>query len=91
MNIKPIGKRVLVEINKEQKTASGIIIPTNDRSTDEKPIKCKVISVSDHVKEVKVDDTVIINKYCGNTVERLSEFISHRIINISDIIAIIKD
>jgi len=91
MEIKPLGNRVLVLINKELKTKSGIILSAREESADEKPIKCEVLEVGEKVTEVKKGDKVIINKYCGSTVERVDEFVSKRIIDFKDILLVFKD
>ncbi len=63
MNIKPLGERVLIEqIEAETKTASGLIIPD---SAQEKPLKAKVVAVSEEVKVVKKGDAVLYAKFTG--------------------------
>lgn len=91
MKIKPLGKRILVEIKKEIKTESGIILSEREQQKDETPIKCKVLAVSDEITEIKEGDTVIIKKYCGSTAEKVSDEISRRLVDINDVLLIVNE
>lgn len=89
VNIKPLGTRVLVEVEEaEQKTASGIIIPD---SAKEKPQKGKVVAVGkgtkDEEMEIRVGDTVLYGKYSGTEINL--EGNDYLIMKQSDILAII--
>lgn len=73
--IKPLGDRVVIEaIEKEETTASGIVLP---ESAKEKPQEGKVIAVGNGtVKdgeriplELKEGDRVIYSKYAGTEVK----------------------
>ena len=76
VNFRPLHDRVAVEpIEKEEKTAGGIIIPD---SAKEKPIQGKVLAVGKGSKndkgevtplDVKVGDTVLYGKWAGTEVE----------------------
>jgi len=64
MAFQPLGKRVLIERVEESKTtASGIIIPDNAK---EKPLNGKVIAVSEEIKNISINDTVVFGKYAGS-------------------------
>ena len=75
MKLKPLHDRIIVEAAaKEEKTASGIILPD---SAQEKPLKGKVLAVGpgkrlDNGKLAEVDvnegDTVLYGKYAGTEV-----------------------
>jgi chaperonin GroES len=75
MKLKPLHDRIIVEAAaKEEKTASGIILPD---SAQEKPLKGKVLAVGpgktmDNGKlapvDVKEGDTVLYGKYSGTEV-----------------------
>src|SRR4051812_45047096 len=75
MKLKPLQDRIIVEAAaKEEKTASGIILPD---SAQEKPLKGKVLAVGpgkrmDNGKMAEVDvnegDTVLYGKYAGTEV-----------------------
>ncbi len=74
MTIKPLGERVVIQkIEKENVTASGIVLP--DTAKEESNI-AEVIAVSEDLKnseeiqcDVKEGDRVIYSKYAGNEVE----------------------
>ena len=89
LNIKPLADRVLlVPVEAETKTASGIIIPDNAK---EKPQKGKVVAVGKGTKDesmtVKNGDTVLYGKYSGT--ELKLEGKDYLIMRESDILAII--
>lgn len=67
--IKPLGKRVLIKVQKaevEKVTEAGLIIPAGSKSTFHRAI---VIAVSDDVKTVKEGDTVLVGQYGGHVID----------------------
>ena len=76
VNFRPLHDRVAVEaIEKEEKTAGGIIIPD---AAKEKPIQGKIVAVGKGSKndkgevtplDVKVGDIVLYGKWAGTEVE----------------------
>ena len=73
--LKPLGDRVVIEpLEKEETTASGIVLPDTAK---EKPQEGKVVAVgSGRIEngeriplEVKEGDTVIFSKYAGTEVK----------------------
>ena len=73
--IKPLGDRVVIEpAAKEEKTASGIVLPDTAK---EKPQEGTIVAVgSGHLKdgvrvalEVKEGDRVLFSKYAGTEVK----------------------
>lgn len=89
MNIKPIGKRILVKLVKEEeKTASGIILP--GASDKEKPSIGNVIAVGNdkELSEIKVGQKVIYSKYTGTEIKDNDE--KYLILNIEDVLAIVE-
>ncbi len=68
--LQPLNENVLLDItedNKEQKTASGIIIPD---SAKEKPSYAKVVAIGNVENPgIAVGDTVYYKKYSGTEVE----------------------
>ncbi len=85
VKIKPLGMRVLVQpLEAETKTASGIIIPD---SAQEKQLQAKVVAVSDEVKEVKLNDTVLYAKFTGSEIS--SDGKNYLMLEVSDILATI--
>lgn len=91
--IKPLGDRVVLQaIEKEEKTASGIVLP---ETAKEKPQEGKVIAVGTGRYEngqkvdleVKEGDSVIFSKYAGTEVKVGEE--EYLIMRESDILAIV--
>lgn len=61
MNIQPLADRVVLEqLELEEKTKSGIILP---QDAQEKPKMAKVLAVGKDVKDVKVGDKVLYKSY----------------------------
>lgn len=92
--IKPLGDRVLVEASaKEEKTASGIVLPDTAK---EKPQEGKVVAVGSGAVnkdgqriplEVKEGDRVLFSKYAGTEIKYEGK--EYLIMKESDIHAII--
>ena len=92
--IKPLGDRVVIlPAEADTKTKSGIVIPDTSK---EKPQKGKVIAVGTGklldngqraAMEVKVDDTVVFNKYSGTEIK--VDDVEYLIIRESDILGIL--
>ena len=94
MNIKPLlDKVVLEQIEAEEKTASGILLPN---SAQEKPSYAKVVAVGEggivdgyEVKMiVKVGDKVLYSKYAGSEVKIDDK--KYTIVKQADILAIVE-
>ncbi|WP_410207854.1 co-chaperone GroES [Fusobacterium sp.] len=89
MNIKPIGKRVLVKlIKEEEKTASGIILP--GAGDKEKPNLGEVIAVGtgEDMPKIEIGEKVIYAKYSGTEIKDGDE--KYLILNIEDVLAVIE-
>ncbi|MDN4594516.1 co-chaperone GroES [Polycladomyces subterraneus] len=93
--IKPLGDRVVIEaIEKEEKTASGIVLP---ETAKEKPQEGKVIAVGTGryengeriALEVKEGDRVIFSKYAGTEVKVGDK--EYLILRENDILAIVEE
>ncbi len=66
MNFRPLKDRVFVKYTDEgEKTAGGIYIPD---SAKEKPQKGTVEAVGSEVKEIKVGNTILFDKYSGSKI-----------------------
>jgi chaperonin GroES len=85
--IKPLHNRVLVKrIDTETKTAGGIIIPD---SAQEKPTEGVIIAVSNKVKDVKIGDKVLFEKWGAIEIKVVNEEVL--ILEESKIIAVIQE
>jgi chaperonin GroES len=66
MKFKPLKDRVFVRYSEEaEKTAGGIYIP---ESAKEKPQKGVIEAVGSEVKEIKVGDIILFDKYSGSKI-----------------------
>jgi chaperonin GroES len=93
--IKPLGDRVVLEaVEKEEKTASGLVLPDTAK---EKPQEGRVVAVGagrldDNgnriALEVNVGDTVIYSKYAGTEVKYGDK--EYLILRESDILAVVE-
>lgn len=92
--IKPVGDRVIIEpIEKDEKTASGIVLPD---SAKEKPQEGKVVAVGSRRNEkgereeldVKEGDHIIFSRYAGTELKHENK--EYLIMRESDILAIIE-
>ena len=87
MNIKPLGKRVLIEQTKQEEvTKSGIVLPGT--ASKEKPIIGEVIAVGTEVKKIKKGMNVIFEKYSGTEIK--DEERNFLILESKDILAIVE-
>jgi chaperonin GroES len=87
MKFKPLGPRVVVkEVEREQTTESGIVLPDTAR---EKPQSAEVVAVGAHEDvKVSVGDVVVLRKYSGTEVELDGE--EHRIVDAEDILGMVE-
>ncbi|WP_158738725.1 co-chaperone GroES [Alteribacillus sp. YIM 98480] len=92
--LKPLGDRLVIEqVQTEEKTKSGIVLPD---SAQEKPQEGKVVAVGNGrvtdngeriALEVKEGDSVIFSKYAGTEVKY--EGNDYLILRESDVLAVI--
>ncbi|MEJ5227255.1 co-chaperone GroES [Thermodesulfovibrio sp.] len=87
MKIKPLKERVVVKYSSEEleKTPGGIYVPDVAK---EKPQKGEVIAVGSEVKEVKVGDTVLFDKYAGSKIK--IDDVEYLIIKEEEILGIVE-
>jgi chaperonin GroES len=86
MKFKPLKDRVFVSYSEEgEKTAGGLYIPD---SAKEKPQKGKIEAVGSEVKEVKVGNTVLFDKYSGSKVNM--DGTDYLIVKEEDILGIVE-
>ena len=96
LKLKPLYDRVIIlPIEKEDKTASGIVIP--ETASKEKPQKGKIVAVGpgrldDSGKiipmNVKVGDMVLYGKYSGDEVK--IDNVEYKILHEDNIFAIVE-
>jgi chaperonin GroES len=86
MKFRPLKDRVFVSYSEEgEKTAGGIYIPD---SAKEKPQKGKVEAVGSEVKEIKVGNTILFDKYSGSKVNM--DGTDYLIVKEEDILGIVE-
>ena len=84
--LKPIGKRVLVEaIAVDKVTAGGILLTSKE---DEKSNKGIVVSVSDEINNISVDDTIYFNRHTGAEIALGDK--KYIMLKLEDIYAVVK-
>lgn len=92
--IKPLGDRVVIKVlEREEKTASGIVLPDTAK---EKPQEGEVVAVGPGkyiegklvALDVKVGDRVIYSKYAGTEVKFNNE--EYLILRENDILGIVE-
>lgn len=87
MKFKPLKDRVFVKYSEEaEKTAGGIYIP---ESAKEKPQKGVIEAIGSEVKEIKVGDIILFDKYSGSKINIDNN--EYLIIKEEDILGIIQD
>lgn len=93
MSIKPLGDKVVIKkLEAEEKTKSGIVIPSTAK---EQPQMAEVVAVGpggviegkEVVMELKVGDKVIFSKYAGTEVKY--DGTEYTILRQNDILAIV--
>ncbi|MDO8649291.1 MAG: co-chaperone GroES [Candidatus Peregrinibacteria bacterium] len=102
MSIRPLGDRVLVHpIEKEQTTASGIVIP--DTASGEKPQEGLVLAMGkggvgkDSVNPtefLKVGDKVLFGKYAGDDVKlktKDGKTIEVKVLHLDSILGVVQN
>jgi chaperonin GroES len=98
MNIKPLGNRVVVTLEKQKKTsASGIILTTKDENEQSLGTITAIGAGQgddENVTELglKVGDTVLFGKYAGEEIkDSVDSDKIYKILKGSDILAIINN
>ena len=95
MKVKPLNDRVLVlRLDKEEKTAGGIIIPD---SAKEKPQEGRVVAVGPGklndkgermTLDVKEDDRILLGEYAGTDIK--IDGVEHLILREDDILGVLE-
>jgi chaperonin GroES len=86
VEFKPLGARVVLkEVEHEQTTESGIVLPD---TAQQKPQTAEVVAVGEHEDvKVSVGDVVVVRKYSGTEVELDGE--EHRIVDAEDVLGVV--
>lgn len=85
MNLKPIGKRLLIKVEKEvEKSKSGLILQMQNETNDNYGI---ILEKSDEINDLKIGDKVIFDKLKSVEVRRSGNI--YYITNLDDIYAVI--
>ncbi|MEK7703039.1 MAG: co-chaperone GroES [Nitrospirota bacterium] len=86
VKFKPLKDRVFISYSAElEKTASGLYIPD---AAKEKPQKGQIEAIGDEVKNVKVGEVVLFDKYSGSKITIDSQ--EYLILKEEDILGIIE-
>lgn len=94
MNLRPLGERVVIKkLEKEEKTASGIVLPS---AAQEQPQYAEVVAISSEVQEnednkvaIEVGNKVIYSKYAGTEVTMDDQ--EYIVIKLEDILAVVEN
>ena len=87
MKIRPLGERVLIKQTKQEEiTKSGIVLP--DTASKEKPIIGEVTAVGDAIKEIKIGDKVIYEKYAGTEVKDNDDV--YLLLEVKNVLAVVE-
>lgn len=89
--IKPLGDRVVIKLMEaEEKTASGIVLPSQAK---EKPQIAEVVAVGPGSKDVEmtveIGDKVVFSKFSGSEIKYDGE--EYLILSHDDLLAIVED
>mgnify|MGYP001584686207 CR=1 FL=1 len=86
VKFKPLKDRVFVSYSAElEKTASGLYIPD---AAKEKPQKGEIKAIGNEVKNVKIGDVILFDKYSGSKITIDSQ--EYLILKEEDILGIIE-
>ena len=87
MKIRPLGERVLIKQTKQEETTkSGIVLP--DTASKEKPIIGEVTAIGEAIKEIKIGDKVIYEKYAGTEVKDNDDV--YLLLEVKNVLAIVE-
>ncbi len=91
MKIQPMDDRVLVEFEdeKEERTASGLIIPDTAKEAPRAGMVVAVGTDEDLQTKIKVGDKILFAKYGGEEIQMDGK--DFRIVQRSDILAVYKN
>ena len=86
MNVKPLKDRLFVRYSEEEeKTPGGLYIPDTAK---EKPQRGEVQAIGSEVKDIKVGDKILFDKYSGSKIT--IDDVEYLIIKEEDVLGIIE-
>lgn len=86
--LKPLGKFLIVQVQKEEKqTSSGIFLA--DTSSFEKTKKGLVLAVGNDISDIYAQEYVLFPKECGTAVKHNGE--EYIVLNKDNILAVVED
>ena len=87
MKIRPLGERVLIKQTKQEETTkSGVVLP--DTASKEKPIIGEVTAIGEAIKEIKIGDKVIYEKYAGTEVKDNDDV--YLLLEVKNVLAVVE-
>ena len=87
MKIRPLDERVLIKQTKQEETTkSGIVLP--DTASKEKPIIGEVTAIGEAIKEIKIGDKVIYEKYAGTEVKDNDDV--YLLLEVKNVLAVVE-
>lgn len=87
MKIRPLGERVLIKQTKQEETTkSGIVLP--DTASKAKPIIGEVTAIGEAIKEIKIGDKVIYEKYAGTEVKDNDDV--YLLLEVKNVLAVVE-
>ena len=88
MKLKPLSDKIVLEqIEAEEKSAAGIILPTDSQ---ERPKQAKVLAIGPDVKEIKTGDVVLYKGGFGGVEEVKVDGVEYLIAREKEILAIVE-
>ena len=87
MNVKPLKDRLFVKyLEEDEKTPGGLYIPDTAK---EKPQRGEVQAIGSEVKDIKVGDKILFDKYSGSKIN--IDDVEYLIIKEEDVLGIIEE
>ena len=77
---------LIKQTKQEETTKSGIVLP--DTASKEKPIIGEVTAVGDAIKEIKIGDKVIYEKYAGTEVKDNDDV--YLLLEVKNVLAVVE-
>lgn len=88
--LKPLGKRIaveLIETEKETTTAGGLVLPSSQKTKEQTGVVRFISRKVEEKGDVKVDDTVLLTGFGGVKVDY--EGTEYLIVSLDDVVAVL--